>query len=107
VVEAAVSNARPDAAERGVRLTSVIEEAADDVVNADASRLQQVIGNILSNAIKFTPAGKHIDLRLFRLDSQMQIRVRDEGEGIEPSFLPHVFERLRQADANGNRAGLG
>ena len=107
VVEAAVSNARPDAAERGVRLTSEIDEAEDDLVEADATRLQQVIGNILSNAIKFTPPGKQVDLRLRRVDHKMQIRVRDEGEGIEPGFLPHVFERLRQADGAANRAGLG
>ena len=106
VAEAAVSNARPDAAERGVRLISNIE-ANDDLVEADASRLQQVIGNILSNAVKFTPAGKQVELRLLRVDHQMQIRVRDEGEGIESSFLPHVFERLRQADGAANRAGLG
>jgi PAS domain S-box-containing protein len=107
VVEAAVNNARPDASERGVRLTTLVEEADDDLVAADEARLQQVVGNILSNAIKFTPAGKQVDLRLARVDSHMQIRVRDEGEGIEPAFLPHVFERLRQADATANRSGLG
>ena len=76
-------------------------------VKADATRLQQVIGNILSNAIKFTPPGKQVDLRLERVDHKIQISVRDEGEGIEPSFLPHVFERLRQADASAKRSGLG
>jgi signal transduction histidine kinase len=79
----------------------------DDVVDADATRLQQVIGNILSNAIKFTPPGKQVDLRLERVDHKLQISVHDEGEGIEPSFLPHVFERLRQADASAKRSGLG
>jgi signal transduction histidine kinase len=79
----------------------------DDVVEADATRLQQVIGNILSNAIKFTPPGKQVDLRLERVDHKLQISVHDEGEGIEPSFLPHVFERLRQADASAKRSGLG
>jgi signal transduction histidine kinase len=79
----------------------------DDVVEADATRLQQVIGNILSNAIKFTPPGKQVDLRLDRTDQKLTISVRDEGEGIEPSFLPHVFERLRQADASDKRSGLG
>ena len=107
VVEAAVNNARPDAADRGVRLTSVIEEASDDLVVADSARLQQVIGNVLSNAIKFTPPGRQVDLRLFRNDGHMTIRVHDEGEGIDPGFLPHVFERLRQADGAANRAGLG
>jgi PAS domain S-box-containing protein len=107
VVEAAVSNARPDAAERGVRLTSELVRPPDDIVDADATRLQQVIGNILSNAIKFTPAGKQVDLRLQRVEHKLQISVHDEGEGIEPSFLPHVFERLRQADGSAKRSGLG
>ena len=107
IVEAAVTNARHAAAERGVRLTSDLVRPPDDVVDADATRLQQVIGNILSNAIKFTPAGKQVDLRLERVDHNLQISVRDEGEGIEPSFLPHVFERLRQADASAERSGLG
>ncbi|HJT16788.1 MAG TPA: response regulator [Thermoanaerobaculia bacterium] len=105
VVEAAVSNARPDASERGVRLTSEVDKC-EDLVAADATRLQQVIGNILSNAIKFTPAGKRVDLKLQRVDGSMRIAVCDEGEGIEPSFLPFVFDRLRQAD-NAKRAGLG
>jgi PAS domain S-box-containing protein len=107
IVEAAVTNARPDAAERGIRLTSDVLRPPDDVVEADAGRLQQVIGNILSNAIKFTPPGKQVALRLERVDHMLQISVLDEGEGIEPSFLPHVFERLRQADASSKRSGLG
>ncbi|HEX7680957.1 MAG TPA: ATP-binding protein [Thermoanaerobaculia bacterium] len=107
IVEAAVTNARPDAAERGIRLTSDVVRPPEDVVEADATRLQQVIGNILSNAIKFTPPGKQVDLRLDRVDHMLQISVLDEGEGIEPSFLPHVFERLRQADASSKRSGLG
>jgi PAS domain S-box-containing protein len=106
IVEAAVTTARPDAAERGVRLTSEIE-AIDDPVVADSTRLQQVIGNILSNAIKFTPSGKQVELQLKRDDGHVRIRIRDEGDGIEPSFLPHVFERLRQADSSSKRSGLG
>lgn len=107
IVEAAVTNARPYAAERGVRLTSDLVRPPDDLVDADAVRLQQVISNILSNAIKFTPPGRQIDLRAERVDQSLQISVRDEGEGIEASFLPHVFERLRQADASAKRSGLG
>ena len=106
IVEAAVTNARPDASERGVRLSSEIEPA-DDLVEADATRLQQVIGNILANAIKFTPAGKRVDLRLERSDGKLNIRIHDEGEGIDPLFLPHVFERLRQGEAGTKRSGLG
>jgi PAS domain S-box-containing protein len=107
VVEAAVTTARPDAAERGVRLTSSVDQTAHDLVEADAARLQQVIGNILSNAIKFTPAGKQVDLRLERADHKIRISVKDEGEGIDPQFLPFVFDRLRQADASAKRSGLG
>ena len=106
VVEAAVINAKPDASERGVRLTATIEPETD-LVAADAARLQQVIGNILSNAIKFTEPGKQVDLSLQRADDNLLIRVTDQGTGIEPSFLPHVFERLRQADDLNNRTGLG
>ena len=106
VVEAAVNGARPDAAERGVRLTSEIEPV-DGLVAADATRLQQVIGNILSNAIKFTPPGKQVDLKLTQENGKLRISVRDQGEGIEPSFLPYVFERLRQGDSPTKRAGLG
>jgi signal transduction histidine kinase len=107
IVEAAVTNARPHAADRGVRLTQDLVRPPDDLVDADAVRMQQVIGNILSNAIKFTPAGKQVDLRLERAGPKLQISVSDEGEGIDPSFLPHVFERLRQADASAKRSGLG
>ncbi len=106
IVEAAVTNARPDAAERGVHLLSEIEEV-DSAVAADGARLQQVIGNILSNAIKFTPAGRSVRLQLARNDGTVRIRVRDEGEGIDPKFLPFVFEHLRQADGPAQRSGLG
>jgi signal transduction histidine kinase len=107
VVEAAVTTARLDALERGVRLTSDVQAAKGDLVEADATRMQQVIGNILSNAIKFTPSGKQIDLRLERVDHNVRISVKDEGEGIDPTFLPYVFDRLRQADASAKRSGLG
>jgi len=106
IVEAALTTARPVAAAHDVKISAAVEGQGDAVVAADVSRMQQVIGNILSNAIKFTPAGKKIDLRLEKVDTKMQISVTDQGEGIDPSFLPHVFERLRQDD-KGNRSGLG
>ena len=106
IVEAALTTARPVAAEHEVKLTSEIEER-DSVVQADPSRMQQVIGNILSNAIKFTPAGKQVALRMARTDHMLKICVTDQGEGIEASFLPYVFERLRQADGATKRSGLG
>ncbi|HET7712104.1 MAG TPA: ATP-binding protein [Thermoanaerobaculia bacterium] len=106
VVEAALTTARPAAQEREVKLTFDIKER-DSIVQADPSRMQQVIGNILSNAIKFTPSGKQVDLRVEREDHQLKIRVTDEGEGIDATFLPHVFDRLRQAEGSNKRAGLG
>ena len=106
VVEAALTTARPVAAARDVRLTWELDDR-DALVEADPNRIQQVIGNLLSNAIKFTPAGKHVDLRLQRQHGRLQILVQDEGEGIDPSFLPYVFDRLRQAEHSNERSGLG
>jgi signal transduction histidine kinase len=75
----------------------------------DATRLQQVVWNLLSNAIKFTPRSGNVTVSLSRDDGQAVIRVRDSGEGIEPEFLPFVFERFRQADRGTMRthSGLG
>ncbi|HEX9160312.1 MAG TPA: response regulator, partial [Thermoanaerobaculia bacterium] len=81
IVEAALTTARPVAQQREVKLVSDID-GRDSIVQADASRMQQVIGNILSNAIKFTPAGKEVDLRLQRDDHMLKISVKDQGEGI-------------------------
>jgi PAS domain S-box-containing protein len=106
VVEAALTTARPVASDRGVKLTCEVEDR-ETLVAADANRMQQVIGNILSNAIKFTPAGRSVDLRLERNDAKLDISITDEGEGIESGFLPHVFDRLQQADNSTNRSGLG
>jgi len=106
IIESALTTARPLAADNEVQLTWELDEQ-EAMVDADASRIQQVIQNLLSNAIKFTPAGKHVDLRLDRTDGTMRIRVADEGEGIEPSFLPYVFDRLRQGEGSNKRSGLG
>jgi signal transduction histidine kinase len=71
--------------------------------------LQQVFSNLLSNAIKFTPRTGHVQVQCMRLGSQVQIQIDDDGEGISPEFLPHVFDRFRQAHSNTGRAqgGLG
>lgn len=106
IVEAALTTARPLAADHGVRLTWDLADR-ETLVAADPSRIQQVIHNLLTNAIKFTPSGKQVDLRLERTNGSVRIRVKDEGEGIEPAFLPYVFERLRQAESSNNRSGLG
>jgi CheY-like chemotaxis protein len=78
-------------------------------VAGDPERLQQVVWNLLSNAIKFTPKGGKVQVRLERINSHIEIAVSDTGIGIKPEFLPHVFERFRQADQKTTRrhGGLG
>src|SRR6201999_966865 len=75
----------------------------------DADRLQQAFWNVLSNAIKFTPKGGAVQVRLGRVGSQVELVVADNGRGIAPEFLPFVFDRFRQADSSTTRAegGLG
>src|SRR5207247_11018247 len=79
------------------------------LVLGDPGRLQQVVWNLLSNAVKFTPNGGRVDIRLERLDSDVQITVTDTGKGISPDFLPLIFDRFRQADSTSTRkyGGLG
>jgi PAS domain S-box-containing protein len=78
-------------------------------VSGDAARLQQVVWNLLTNAVKFTPSGGQVTVELRQLDQLAQIRVCDTGKGISPDFLPHVFEYFRQADSTTTRkfGGLG
>src|SRR6185295_6649858 len=78
-------------------------------VAGDADRLQQVFWNLISNAIKFTPAGGNVEVRLLRGKTQAQVMVEDDGIGIDPQFVSHVFERFRQADSSSTRSygGLG
>ena len=90
-----------------MRLQPVLDSHATIV--GDADRLQQVVWNLLSNAIKFTPPGRRVQVRLRREQSHVELVVADDGQGIDPAFLPHVFDRFRQADAKISRAvgGLG
>ncbi|HEX6243660.1 MAG TPA: ATP-binding protein [Polyangiales bacterium] len=107
VVGAAIDSLRPAAEAKGVRLQSVLDSHATIV--GDADRLQQVVWNLLSNAIKFTPKGGRVHVRLQRHHSYVQLAVGDTGQGIDADFLPHVFDRFRQADASFSRraGGLG
>jgi len=107
VAEAAVDAVRTDAEAKQVRLEQVFE--LGEGVQGDPARLQQVVWNLLANAVKFSPRGGRVLLRLARADGQAIISVRDEGEGIAPEFLPHIFEPFRQADGTSTRAygGLG
>jgi PAS domain S-box-containing protein len=107
VVDAALESVRPAADAKGVRIIKVLDSPG--YVHGDPTRLQQVLWNLLSNAVKFTPEGGRVTLTLRSVESHVRIDVADTGEGIGPEFLPHVFERFRQADAATTRrhGGLG
>lgn len=107
VVEAAVEMVRPSAEAKHVELHSRISGVV--AVNGDKARMKQVIWNLLSNAIKFTPPGGHVDVEARTSGASAEIVVRDSGEGIDPQFLPHVFQPFRQADNSTSRrhGGLG
>jgi PAS domain S-box-containing protein len=108
IVEEAIATVKPAADARGIRLESVLDPHAGPVAG-DGERLQQVVWNLLSNAVKFTPRNGRVQIRLARVDSHVEIVVSDTGIGIPQDFLPHVFERFRQADSRFSReyGGLG
>ena len=107
VVKAAVDSLRPAAEAKEIRLESVLEDGG--WILGDVGRLQQIISNVLSNAIKFTPARGWIHVRVSSSASSCEIVIRDNGKGIRPDFLPHVFDHFRQADSSFTRSegGLG
>jgi signal transduction histidine kinase/ActR/RegA family two-component response regulator len=108
VVAAAVESARPAAFGKQIELETFVERNIGQV-RGDPARLQQILWNLLSNAIKFTPEGGRVTVRLTRTGADALMVVEDNGGGIDPAFLPHVFDRFRQADASTTRAygGLG
>jgi PAS domain S-box-containing protein len=108
VIETVASGLRPAAEAKLVRLDCSLDQAAGPVTG-DPARLQQVVTNLLTNAVKFTPAGGRVEVRLERSDAHARIVVRDTGVGISPEALPHVFERFHQADSSNTRehGGLG
>jgi PAS domain S-box-containing protein len=108
VVEAAVDAARPAASAKSIEL-QVVLDSSDIVVPGDHARLQQIVWNLMSNAVKYTPKHGHILVTLARIDSMAEVTVKDSGRGISPSFLPYVFDRFRQAESTTTRAtgGLG
>jgi signal transduction histidine kinase/ActR/RegA family two-component response regulator len=107
VLAGAVEVVRPAAAAKGIALSYECEPGAN--VSGDAARLQQVAWNLLSNAVKFTPQGGSVSARLARDGARVKLSVTDTGKGIAPEFLPHVFDRFRQADSATTRqyGGLG
>lgn len=108
IIEAAIDVVRPAAEAKSITLVTSFAPKVG-MVFGDHDRLQQVIWNLLSNAVKFTPAEGRIEIKLKRTGTQAEIVVRDSGEGISAEFLPHVFERFRQADSTSTRPykGLG
>ena len=108
LVRAGVDTVQPAADAKGVRLRVVLDPAAGAVAG-DPNRLHQVFWNLLSNAVKFTPRGGHVRVSLGAVDGHAEVTVTDTGEGIPAEFLPHVFDRFRQADASTTRrhGGLG
>jgi signal transduction histidine kinase/ActR/RegA family two-component response regulator len=106
VIGAAIDAVAPAAEAKAIRLERVLDPSVDPV-SGDPDRLQQVIWNLLSNAIKFTPSGGRVEVRLERADPHARVSVRDTGIGIEPSLLPHIFDRFWQGEETRAHGGLG
>jgi CheY-like chemotaxis protein len=108
VLEAAINVVRPTAEAKGIQI-EVDFEPEPAAVPGDINRLQQVFWNLLANAVKFTPTGGQVFVRLRHVNSEVEITVADTGQGISSEFLPFVFDRFRQADSTSTRqhGGLG
>ena len=108
IVQAAIDSAQPIAQAKEIRLTSLLDPSRM-LVSADGSRLQQVVWNLLTNAIKFTPKGGRVQVLVQRVNSHVELSVADTGVGIPPAFLPLVFDRFSQHDSSTTRShgGLG
>jgi PAS domain S-box-containing protein len=106
-IEEAVASAQPAADAKGVRLVKVLGSAS--IVQGDPGRVQQIVWNLVSNAIKFTPRGGTVQVTLRKVNSHVNVQVSDTGQGIRPDVLPHVFQRFRQGDVSLTRhqGGLG
>src|SRR6185369_1428541 len=108
LIETALESVRPAAQAKGITLETEIDPRSGRM-NGDPNRLQQIVWNLTHNAIKFTPPSGHVEIRLLREDATLVLDVTDTGQGIRPDFLPHIFERFRQADPSTTRrhGGLG
>jgi PAS domain S-box-containing protein len=108
VIKTAIESVNPMAAAKEIRVTSVLDPLAGPI-SGDSARLQQILWNLLTNALKFTPRGGRVHVVLERVNSHIEMSVADTGQGIAPDFLPCVFDRFRQADASSTRrhSGLG
>jgi PAS domain S-box-containing protein len=108
VVESADETVRPAALARDIRVELAIDPAVGPLLG-NASRLQQVVWNLLSNAIRFAPVGGQVQVRVEVAGPSVELSVTDDGPGIDPAFLPYIFDRFRQADSSSTRhhGGLG
>ena len=108
VVSDAVETLLPAADARQIRVQTILDPRAAPI-SGDPDRLQQVVWNLVSNAVKFTPKEGLVQVRLERVNSHVEIVVSDNGIGISPEFLPHIFERFRQEDSGTTReyGGIG
>jgi signal transduction histidine kinase/ActR/RegA family two-component response regulator len=108
IVEAAINTVRPAADAKEIRLHIILDPLARPV-RGDPNRLQQIFWNLLTNAVKFTPKGGRVSVTLERVNSHLELNIADNGDGIDAEFLPHVFDRFRQADSSMDRrhGGLG
>ena len=105
VVTAAIQTVQAAADAKEVHLRADLDDGL--VILGDVHRMQQVVWNLLSNAVKFTPAGGDVCVSATQDDRFVTIEVRDTGQGIEPEFMPHLFERFRQADSSTTRSHMG
>ncbi|HWA25571.1 MAG TPA: PAS domain S-box protein [Lacunisphaera sp.] len=108
IVRQAVASVQHAANVKDIQVKTILHDARS-TINGDAKRLQQIVWNLLANAVKFTPRGGRVIVTVARTNSHLDIVVADTGQGIDPKFMPHLFERFRQADASTTRqqGGLG
>ena len=107
LIKSAIDTVQTAAIAKSIQINPVLWDIGQ--VSGDNVRLQQIVWNLLTNAVKFTPSGGRIDIRLEQIDNQAQITITDTGKGISPDFMPHIFESFRQEDASVTRkhGGLG
>jgi len=106
LLQTTMQSLQPAADRRGVQLIAAVESNVGEIV-ADGARLQQVLWNLVHNSVKFSNHGGRVEIHVLRRPDGLQITVKDNGQGISPAFLPHVFERFRQQDATSTRAAFG
>ena len=108
-IRGALEELEPTARARSVAINADLDVAPDVSVTGDRERLRQIAWNVLSNAIKFTPPGGHVDVRIRATADASILEISDSGQGIDPGWLPHLFERFQRADNNvaRQRSGLG